>query len=405
MNYLKIKRITIIAVCALAVMSACEETKRYEISEDDSTPPGIPVFIASKPLPGGARIYFQSPADEDILSVEASYRNVAGEIVRFAASYFSDSLDVIGFGSEGEHQITMYAVDRAGNRSKTISETVTALEPSVVTVAKSLQVLPSFASLIVKWEDPTETVYINVGLSYTQNSATQKYTRVFTSHQSEIQTIDSLKLYNSEPVTVQVTVKDKHGNTAAREDVVVTLLADSQLEKAGWSLPGAGFSLGGVTQADGSANDGTADEVIDGLSEGDGSYMNFYTTTESNPWNIIIDLGQEYELSRIVTHQRSSGTAQYGLQGNLYRGDNVLAYNMYVWNEAGQEWKFVSRNDIHAPTVKLDSEWKLWGEAGDKAFFYPDEPKFTEPTRYFRFEAINGKCISEITLYGKASQH
>lgn len=405
MNYLKIMRITIIAVCVLAVMSACEETKRYEISEDDSTPPGIPVFIASKPLPGGARVYFQSPADEDILSVEASYRNVAGETVRFAASYFSDSLDVIGFGNEGEHQITLYAVDRAGNRSKTISETVTALEPSVVTVAKSLQVLPSFASLIVKWEDPTETVYVSVGLSYTQNSATQKYTRVFTSHQAEIQTIDSLKLYNSEPVTVQVTVKDKHGNTAAREDVVVALLADSQLEKTGWSLPEAGFSLGGVTQADGSANDGTAEEVIDGLSEGDGSYMNFYNTTESNPWNIIIDLGQEYELSRIVTHQRSSGTAQYGLQGNLYRGDNVLAYNMYVWDEAGQEWKFVSRNDIYAPTVKLDSEWKLWGEAGDKAFFYPDEPKFTEPTRYFRFEAINGKCISEITLYGKVSQH
>jgi hypothetical protein len=42
---------------------------------------------------------------------------------------------------------------------------------------------------------------------------------------------------------------------------------------------------------------------------------------------------------------------------------------------------------------------------------YPDDPKFTKPTRWFRYEALTGfnndyqslgaNCLSEITLYGR----
>jgi hypothetical protein len=58
-------------------------------------------------------------------------------------------------------------------------------------------------------------------------------------------------------------------------------------------------------------------------------------------------------------------------------------------------------------------EYRQMGMAGDMAYFYPDEPQFTKPTRWFRYESMYpfGKttlswlnydhCLSEITLYGR----
>ena len=50
-------------------------------------------------------------------------------------------------------------------------------------------------------------------------------------------------------------------------------------------------------------------------------------------------------------------------------------------------------------------------EKGDESYMYPDDPKFTPPVRWFRYEALNGFndnytsnrpfCLSELTLYGR----
>jgi len=98
-------------------MAGCEEAKRYEISGGDNTPPGAPIFLDSRPLVGGARVFFLPPDDEDLLYIEASHTSEAGKILRFSASYFAESIDVYGFGRDGYHNIELCAVDRSGNRS------------------------------------------------------------------------------------------------------------------------------------------------------------------------------------------------------------------------------------------------------------------------------------------------
>ena len=177
-------------------LSACEETKRFEISGNDNTPPGQPEFLGSEPLVGGARVFFRPPADEDLLYVEASYISEAGKKLRFSASYFTDSLDVYGFGKEGEHTIELCAVDRAGNRSTSKTVTVASLEPVAVSVAKSVEVLSSFAAMMLKWNNIyEEPVYVWVDLAYTQNAAHREHTTVFTvfnTQQIETRSIESL---------------------------------------------------------------------------------------------------------------------------------------------------------------------------------------------------------------------
>jgi len=395
----------VLAMTVICVLFfCCEEAKRFEISGDDSTPPAAPTFLYATPLNGGAYVHYQRPTDEDVLSIEASYKNSDGKDMRFIASYFTDSVEVLGFGQAGQHVISLCAIDRAGNRSASKEATVTALEPPVSMVAQSVRVIPSFGSIIIKWEDlMRKNIYVFVDFSYTENGAKQSFTNVFASYMTESQSIDSLKLNDGQPIDIKVRIEDKYGNSTPAKDTTILLLTDEKLSKAGWTLPAAGVEIGGVIQSDGSNDDGDMPEVIDDLTEED-ILKNFYLTNSNAPWNIIIDLGGEYELSRILTHQRHTWTSDMSLQGAYYRGDNVLAYNMYIWDGVNAEWEFASRHVIPTPLVKQESDYVVLGNAGDKAYLYPEEPKFSKPTRYFRFEALNGKYISEITLFGRKKQ-
>ena len=387
------------------IVAGCEESKRFEISSSSGNPPGAPTFVESVPLAGGARVFFRPPSDFDVLYIEASYVNIAGKTVRFAASFAAGSVDVYGFNREGEHTIELCAVNRAGDRSTSVRCTVEASEPVLITVAKSLHVLSSFSAVLLKWENDTEEpLYVWVDLSYTQNGVRREHTTVLNTYQTEIRSIDSLKLFAGEQVSVKVNVRDKYDNAIQAKDTSIVLLVDEVLPKGGWSLPESGSAMGGVVQVNGLRIDAVIDGVIDIDAE------NYFITLQPNPWNLIIDLGEEYELSRIVTHQRWSGYNSGGAvdpRGNLYRGDNVMAYNLYVWDETALSWGSpLLRHAINLPVVTSDNEYMLIGKAGDKTFISPEEPKFTAPTRFVRYEALNstGKCISEITLYGRKAQ-
>jgi len=397
----------IILICFTASMlflAGCEEAKRFEISGNDSTPPGVPVFISSDPLPGGAKIFFKPPADEDVLSVEASYVNANGKKLRFSASFFAESLDVYGFGAEGEHAVELYALDRAGNRSEGIRVLVTTLEPVVVTVAKTVHVTSSFASMLLNWENAAQNpLYVSVDFSYTQNGTRHNYSTIFTSHQTETRSIDSLKLYADEPVSVKINVSDKYDNVVLAKDTTIVLLTDGVIAKNGWSLPEAGAEIGGVKQVNGTR----MEEVIDGII--DIEVENYFISFQTNPWSLLIDLGEEYEISRIVTHQRWTGfnTSSFAApdpRGNLYRGSNVLRYNLYGLDETAQTWERWLNHILTAPNVTSSEEYAIIGKAGDKTLIYPEEPKFSKPTRYIRFEAVTGSWLSEITLYGRKAQ-
>jgi len=382
---------------SLLIMAACEEAKRFEISGGDKTPPGEPVFVGSKPLPGGARVFFIPPDDEDVLAIEASYLNADGKKVRFIESYFTDSLDVLGFGKAGAHLIELCAIDRSGNRSTSILAAVEALAPPVELVAKSLKLLPSFASMLVKWTNTLrESVYVTVEYSFMLNGEIHNFTRVFSTFQTEMRPIDSLKLFHNEPVLVKVSVKDKYGNMVSKRDTTIVLLTDELIPKDRWLLPVPGITMG-IMQADGVNHYMAIDDLIEiNISS------NYFITTMNNPWNFIIDLGEEYELSRIVTHQRWSGASGISVQGNLYSGNNVLNYNLYVWN--GRAWQLLSRCNIIPPMVMSETEYTDMGKAGDMFFIFPEEPRFSIPARWVRLEALSGKYISEITLYGRKAQ-
>jgi hypothetical protein len=419
----------LLAVFLITGLYACREQERFAIAYYDTEPPAPPVYSGKyTPLYGGARIFFEHPADRDLISVDASYTGSHGQEVWFSVSYFRDSIDVYGLSDTLEHVIRLYAVDRAGNRSPIVPVPIVPLEPAVSKVAGSIAVKPGFGSFFIDWENELrQNINVYAYLNYTQKGVHEERTLIYTSNLPvERWFIRDLDLTEQEPVSLKIQIEDTYGNITEYIDRgTFSLLEDEVIPKDKWTMPENNEyihdSVGGVPMGFLEGSEGRAIYVIDGIID-DGLNLNYIQTMSRGrtgvaahgnvPWNIMIDLGDEYELSRIVTHQRYTNVDGSGKpRMQYYRGDNVGIYAMYIWDGAEERWDSICEHKILFPSVS-DIELKQLGMAGDMAYFYPDDPKFTRPTRWFRYEALfgfnsnytdknMGRCLSEITLYAK----
>ena len=401
-RFSQIQKLTALLGVILLLVAGCSEAQRFEISDGDRTPPDAPVFVSATPTPGGAIIRYgisESEANSDLLKIEAAYDNAEGKMVRFVSSFFTNEVEVKGFVTAGEHAVKLCAIDRAGNRSKEVPVTVTSDEAPIAIFARSVQVMPAFQNFLTGWIDSAHIrFYVYVDYTFVQDGKKQDYQNIFTTTFSESRGSDSIKTATSEQVGVKVRVQDTWGNMLPAKDTTIMLYTDQKLSKEMWIFPDTTVVMDGVRQV--STDNGDFANLKDEQTEGTVE-SNFWQTSDDTPWSIIIDLGEPRELSRIVTHQRRTWKSDLSERGAYYRGENVLNYNLYVWNETEGKWEFCTRHDILTPVVRQENEYNLLGDAGDEAFFYPDRPRFSIPTRYLRIEALRGRYMSEITLFGK----
>jgi len=407
---------------------SCKEKERYNINIDDSLPPGKIIFKKYKPLYGGARFFYELPKDEDLLFVEAEYQNSQGKTFKFNSSYFVDSLDVYGLPDTKNHKISLYAVDRAGNRSIAEVIEVEGLEPAYQRVASSLDMRPGFGSFFVQWDNELkQDINVYVDFEFSDHSGPRKVTSIFSSNTDrDKKFIHDLNNIIDNKVKVSVRVEDLYGNISPIIDKgEITLLTDEVLPKKLWVLPNPNDSIGGIPMVFGNDKEGRTRYVIDDIIN-KGEDLNFMHTggrgrtgkllDKNMPWNLMIDLGDYYELSRVITHQRHYGLSSSPVtQGQYYRGENVGSYNMYYWDEDIFDWVLIGNHQIPIPLVKSELDYVKAGQAGDMAYMYPDNPNFTKKTRWFRYEAISdfmsnytgtaANTISEITLYGRKSNN
>lgn len=405
-----------------AILITCKKQPRFA-SENDDTPPGKITLREYKPLFGGARFFYTLPKDEDLLGVEAVYTNKNNQSFKFMSSYFIDSVDVYGFASIAEHKVKLYAVDRSGNRSDPLEVSVVPLEPAYSKVAATIVAKPGFSSFFLDWKNELEqniTVYVDY--EFPNKGTTRKLTTVFSSNlPADRRFINDLFLSPTEKVKVKIRVGDIYGNiTDPIDKGEFSLYEDIQIPKQNWVLPNPNDSIGGVPMVFGNGLEGRSAKVIDGIIDR-GDNLNFMHTQSRGrtgkiadgnmPWNFIIDLGAKYEISRIITVQRHSGGLANVSRGQYYQSENVGLYNVYIWDDVSDKWEIVMQHKIPVPVGLTELEFVKTGEAGDMAYMYPDNPAYTKPTRWFRYEAVksfngnytldNANCLSEITLFGR----
>ena len=416
-------RICITAATFLLGIAACKEEGRYAAGLEHTNPPGKVSNVTSVPLYGGVRFYYTVPADENLLRVEAEYTGQDNRAHLFTASYFTDSLDVYGFSETTPHEVRLYAVNRAGQRSEPVAVSVTPLEPAYFRVAESIVVKSGFSSFFVDWQNElAQNVNVYVDFSYTQGGTSHSFTSAFSSNlPRERRFINDLSLSPSEPISVKVRVEDIYGNmTPAIDKGQIRLLEDIKIPKDRWVLPEPNDSIGGVPMCFGNGNEGRIRCVMDDIIDRDVNFNYLHTDSRGRtgrradgnlPWNVIIDLGDYYELSRIVTVQRHNDNWMNLSRANYYLSPNVGIFRMYVWDDEKQGWSdMIAECKIDVPVGISQLEFVKKGEAGDMFYFYPDDPQYTKPTRWFRYEALkafgsnytalDALCLSEITLYG-----
>jgi len=449
---MKIIRYILIIIFAIAAFHACKEEQRFGLSSSDRTPPKTPTLKDVKPLYGGARIFYAPPEDEDILQVIVEFDAANGDIFKFSASYFKDSIDVLGLGEDREYTLRMYALDRAGNKSAIVPIKVTPLESSILRVAKTIQVKPGFGAFYLDWfNELKQTVNIIVDFEFTMDGAKRNIVQVLSSNrETDRQFIRDLTLGPDQPINMKITVEDIYYNKT--EPIIVNglvLLQDSRIPKDHWDLPLPGDSIANEPMVFGNFADGRVTRVIDDIIDWriNNNYLNCQgkgriggplpagDPHHQNDWNLFIDLGAYYYLSRIVTHQRHSGGDQGQNRGQYYNPssdpncENVAIYRMWYLDEDVDEsvtgfwvnlgtkfvrgvWVEISTHTIEIPIGLNDVELIQMGQKGDEAYLYPDDPSFTpKSVRWFRYEPLfsfqsnmtnltNKNCLSEVTLFG-----
>ncbi|MDR2382377.1 MAG: DUF4959 domain-containing protein [Prevotellaceae bacterium] len=424
---MNIKKFLLISIIFL--VCSCSEEKRFDINSEDSVPPAAPVISRYEPSNGSVRIFYTPPSDNDVISVDAQYtRKSDGEVFHFSTSYFSNSIEVYGLADTVIYDLELYAVDRAGNQSPKITYQVKPLESAILKVKQSMVVKGGFDALFARWTNElTEPVNVFIDYSFTMDGTARSLTRVFTSQaMSNRYYITDLTLPPDSPIKTQFRISDNYGNYTDPVDVGnLYVLKDVEISKMDadrnplWSLPEVNTvplaEYGNtVSQVFGNVMDGNILRVIDGTID-QNENLNYLMAESPHPWSLMIDLNDYYELSRIVTHQRhtkSGGAEESVKRGNYFTGDNIGRYRMYRWDDETSAWDTISVHTIPMPQGTLSQlDWNKLGRAGDMAYMYPDEPAYTKPTRWFRYEALgsfgmlyypaNGGSLSEITLYCK----
>jgi hypothetical protein len=433
------KNILIGSIAVFLLLTGCKESERFEIGYSDNIPPGTPEFLKYKPTYGGARIFFNRPDDKDLLSVDATYTNENGKEMWFSVSFYSSYIDVYGFATEHPYTVNLFAVDRAGNKSEKIPIVVEPLQPAVEQVAGTVYCIAGFSSFYINWENGLMQS-INVFLDYTCRDASGNLKEthlIYTSREAEERRLIRDPGFTAEePVSVKVRIEDQYGNSSKTLEMgLFTLLEDEKIPKTAWQIPDTNDSTivsrhgerinTGVPMGFFNAKEGRDYMAIDDIIS-EGTFVNFthsdYVGRTGDPrdgnmpWNYIIDLGDYYELSRIITHQRyrHTGATEYSGREDYYRNENVGTYTMWRWDDDIQAWDSISYHKITFPIDLPDRQYRILGRQGDMAYMFPDDPKFTKPTRWFRFEALtgfqdnytalNGNCLSEITLYGRKAE-
>ena len=149
---MKNRIVILIASAILGVtLYSCQEEPVGQ-TPADSTPPGKITNPVPTPLPGGARISYTLPKDDDLWYVKAVY-SINGEEKTDAASLYANSVEVMGFGSTDEQTVHLYSVDRSGNHSEAVDVKIKPDTPPIQLIRESMDMSRAFGGVKLLWKN------------------------------------------------------------------------------------------------------------------------------------------------------------------------------------------------------------------------------------------------------------
>ncbi|UCS93892.1 DUF4959 domain-containing protein [Echinicola marina] len=280
----------LIALFLFVGIWACEvEEDHTPYSDADAVP--SPVFETSvENLPGKAKITYSLPSNNDLLYVKAVYNRTNGKEAEVKASYFNNSLMVEGFADTLEHEVKLYAVNRAEMESAPVTVVIKPKKAPVWDVYESMDVKAAFGGIQIDALNPNRE---DVAILIMEKNEYGEWVADPNSIYTSTDTINySLRGMDTLKHEFAFTVRDRWLNYTDTVYSEIYPLFETALPKSnykGMNLPGdaphhPSTSMAGMW---------------------DGEIMNWpaiYMTQSviSGPHTITFDTGKEAKMSRIV---------------------------------------------------------------------------------------------------------
>ncbi len=370
-------------------LAGCEElTKGPQFNDQLAPKPVISPEIEN--VPGGAIVKYSLPDDTDLLYVVAEYTLSNGEKVESKSSIYLPYIEILGYGDTGQHEVSLFTVDRGENRSEPVVVTIQPLAPFVSSVKETISMTPDFGGVMFRWENPGNAPLAFIILA---EDSTQNLSTVETVYSGVSNGQYTLRGFNPVEKTFAIVVRDQWKNYSDTLKDRLTPLFEQKLDPSKFS----NYSLPG--DAPMNSWEGKFENMYDGV------LKTFGHSAAGTGWPqyFTMNLGVMAKISRVVVYQRDDGF-YYG-HGNPRLLEIWGCANEPVSDGSFEGWIKIKDCVAMQPSQQggTADEDKQHALDGDEFSFTLDDPA----VRYIRI-LVNETWgntgfihISEIAVYGQ----
>lgn len=402
------KNIYVVALLYIGLcITACNDNADVNIPTGSMTPPSQVLNVSIKNKSGAAVIYYDLPDDQNLKYVRASYK-VNNTIRTVNASFYTDSLVVDGFPSEGEYDIELYSVSYGEVVSAPLVVRVSPETPPYQTVRKTLEVAETFGGIKVSFENRGKA---KLSLGVLKKEENGNWNQIFMHYTEAEDGSFYVRGLNAVPSEFGFLVRDRWGHISDTLCVIETPLFEEQCNKILFRkhiLPTDTYEChkwNTVTQG----NDMT--KLWDGIT---GADPLFHTKTNTSmPQWFTFDMGETYRLSRFLMHARWYQSDETF----TFKGGHPKKFEVWGSNNPNPDgsfdgsWVLLSAYESIRPSGgglkdPLTAEDRQLAKNGED-FAIPDE---APSVRYIRFKTnetwgfYKYMFLQELTFFGAKNQ-
>ena len=367
----------------------------------DNVAPGSITNPRVENLPGGAKITYDLPQNDDLLCVKAYY-TINGVEKNTTSSMYTNSLVVEGFGSTDPQTIKLCCVDRSNNQSEPVEVTINPTTPPVELVFQSMTMEKGFGGVQLKWKNENKsdlTIYVLAADSIGDlNVADVVYT-------SATEGKYSLRGFDDSKREYATVIRDRWDNYSDTLKGFFTPYFEMKLDKSKFKRQ--------ILMGDNETNLGgwEFNKMFDDIVGNQG----FHTSSGKSPMYFTIDLGVTAKISRYTLwHRINVPYNHHNLKKWKIYGTTDLKLDNHedsYWIQGGfkDDWSFMmdcysfKPSGEDGPVTNEDVEYATQG-------FEFEFPLDSPPIRYIRFEVESTWSggdmmhISEISFWGEVKE-
>ena len=297
--------------CATLLLHSCEDVETHKpYGSDSGNAPGTVRVTSYEQIPGGVTLKFVAPADEDLLYIKIKYKLDNGKEMEARASLYTDETTIEGFGNVNPKKLVISAVNKMDREGDAITTEVVPGKPAYLTAIEEIQVSPTFGGIYIHTTNGGKN-YLIFDVSTKDEDGNWKVEH--TEYTSLKNIHFTLRGFTAEPRDFKIRVRDLYENQSEEYMTNLTPLYEEKLDLTKFKT----FYLPNDIRMD------NAGSNLERLFNGDyglnsWNYAHGYDFNPSEfPVWFTFDMGQNAQLSRFTSWQRSMGGGMYYQAGAI----------------------------------------------------------------------------------------